>query len=82
MKKLFVFIFLVSFSFAGFSAEKRDLLQKEADEIGLAETLVKSFSELNFPAYKNRDFWDHLPPTLRQQYIRQAERYLLMIGLL
>jgi hypothetical protein len=76
MKKLVVFTFFICFSFLVFSAEKRDILQKEADEIGLAETLIKGFSELNFPAYKNRDFWDHLPQTLRQQYIRQAEKYL------
>ncbi len=63
-------------SLAGFSAEQRDILQKEAEKVSLAQVLTDDFSALGFPAYRNRDFWDHLPPQIRQQYIREAAEYL------
>ncbi len=59
-----------------FSYEKRDILQKESQKIRLSEVLVKDFSELGFPDYKSRDFWNNLPDIIRKQYIEGAERYL------
>lgn len=74
MKKLFL-ILLIVISTDAFSFEKRDILQKESQTIGLSEVLVKDFSEIGFPDYKNRNFWDNLPSTIRQQYIEAAEKY-------
>ncbi len=51
-------------------------MQKEADKIDLALALVKDFSELNFPNYKTRDFWNNLPESIQNEYIKKAERYL------
>ncbi len=76
MKKLFIFILLSCFTFSSFSQEKRDILQKEADKIGIAESLVKNFSELNFPNYSTRDFWDNLPAPVKNKYISEAETVL------
>ncbi len=76
MKKLVLFSMLVCFSFAVFSAEKRDMLQKEASEIGLAQALIKNFAELNFPGYSDRNFWDNLPENIKNEYILEAGKYL------
>lgn len=76
MKKLFILFLLCSFAISSFSEEKRDLLQKEAKEIGVANTLVKDFSEIGFPTYKDRDFWNNLPAAIRKQYIQEAEEAL------
>jgi len=72
--KAFIFLFFLScFSISGFSAEKRDILQKESVNIGLENVLIKDFSEIGFPAYGDRDFWDKIPESLRRQYILEAE---------
>ncbi|MCE4563991.1 heparinase II/III family protein [Maribellus sp. CM-23] len=76
MRNLVVFIVLISFSLHGFAEEKRDLLQKEATKIDLAASLVKNFSELNFPTYENRSFWNNLPAEIRNEYIADAEEAL------
>ena len=60
----------------GFSSDKRDILQNESNEIGLEEVLVKDFSEIGFPTYKDRDFWNGLPEKLKDQYISNAEKRL------
>jgi len=75
--KAFIFLFFLScFSISGFSAEKRDILQKESVNIGLENVLIKDFSEIGFPAYGDRDFWDKIPESLRTQYILEAEEKL------
>jgi hypothetical protein len=74
MKNILLFLLLGCLASTGYSQEKRDILQKEATEIVLAQKLVTGFSELNFPDYKTRDFWDNLPETLRDQYIQEAEK--------
>lgn len=76
MKNLVVLMVLISLSLHGFAEEKRDLLQKEATKIDLAASLVKNFSELNFPTYKNRSFWNNLPAEVRNEYISEAEEAL------
>jgi hypothetical protein len=65
---LFLFITL-----NGISSENRDILQKEASEIEIEKNLVKEFSEIGFPAYNDRDFWEKLPDNLKDQYIKSAE---------
>ncbi len=74
-KKLFLLL-LACFTISGFSAEKRDILQKESNEIGLENTLVKDFSEIGLPTYKDRNFWDEIPENLRKQYMMKAEETL------
>ncbi len=76
MRKFVLFMFLLGVSLYGFTAEKRGLLQKEARRINLAQSLVKNFSELDFPIYRNRGFWDNLPPGIRNKYIKGAEAAL------
>ncbi|MDX2443329.1 MAG: hypothetical protein QNK30_05970, partial [Bacteroidales bacterium] len=73
MKKFTILLLLSCFAASGFSAEKRDLLQKESEEIGLESALITDFSELGLPTYKDRDFWDKIPDKLREQYILEAE---------
>lgn len=75
MKKIGMLILLSCFAISGYSEEKRDLLQKKAVEVGIESSLIKSFSEIGFPTYKKRDFWDGLPQAIRQQYIKAAEEY-------
>jgi hypothetical protein len=76
MKKFAVLFLLCVFAFSSFSVEKRDVLQIEAKTIGLENVLVKNFSELNFPTYNNRAFWNNLPAKLKTQYIQEAEKSL------
>lgn len=76
MKK-FVILFLLScFVISGFSTEKRDILQKESNEIGLENALIKDFSEIGLPTYRDRDFWDKIPENLNKQYLMEAEEKL------
>jgi hypothetical protein len=76
MKNFSVLIIVLCFFITGFSKEQRDLLQKEAKETGLSQALVKNFSEIGFPDYYNRTFWNNIPETFKKQYIDDAEKYL------
>ncbi|MEN8117311.1 MAG: heparinase II/III family protein [Bacteroidota bacterium] len=76
MRVIFILFLLCSFVFSSFSEEKRDILQKEAREIGLENVLLKNFSDIGFPTYQNRDFWDNLPASVRSEYIKKGEEYL------
>ncbi len=76
MKKITVLLILIGFSITGFAAEKRNILQKEATQINLANELIKDFSELDFPTYRSRNFWNDLPEKMREEYIEKAEEYL------
>ncbi len=76
MKKIIILFLLSGFASSGFSSEKRDILQKEANEIELENALIKDFSEIGLPTYRDRDFWDKIPATLTMQYIGEAEKKL------
>jgi hypothetical protein len=76
MKKSIVLFLFSCFAISGFSNEKRDILQKESNEIGMESTLIRDFSEIGFPTYKDRDFWDKLPGNLKKQYVEAAEEKL------
>ncbi|MFW6289447.1 MAG: hypothetical protein ACOC0R_00650, partial [Mariniphaga sp.] len=76
MKKVVLLIVLIAFSVAGYTYENRSVLVKKANEISLAQVLVKDFSEIGFPDYYDRDFWNNLPEAVRQAYITEAENYL------
>ncbi len=73
MNKLFFLFLLSCFAFSSFAEEKRDVLVNEAKSIGLESVLVKDFSEIDFPTYKSRDFWNGLPADLKNQYVKEAE---------
>jgi len=73
MKKSIIFLLFCSTALSTYAAEKREVLQKESNEIGLESALFQDFSELNFPTYKSREFWDELPEVMRKQYISEAE---------
>ena len=73
MKKFTILLLLSCFAASGFSTEKRDLLQKESEEIGLENALIEDFAKIGLPTYKDRDFWDKIPENLRKQYILEAE---------
>jgi hypothetical protein len=57
----------------GESIAQRNILQNEAKEIGIEQSIVKDFSELNLPTYQSRDFWNGLPSSIRNEYIEGAE---------
>lgn len=76
MKKVNIVLLLLAFSIHGFSMEKRDILQKEAVSVGLEGVLINNFSELNFPSYQDRAFWEALPDDFKTQYIAAAESML------
>lgn len=75
MKKNLILALLI-ISVNAFSFEKRDILQKESQSIGLSEVLIKDFAEIGFPNYHDRSFWDKLPNEIKKQYIEAAEQYL------
>ncbi len=76
MKKI-IFLFLLScLAVSGFSAEKRDILQKESNEIGLENALIKDFSEIGLPTYRDREFWNKIPENINKHYIIKAEEKL------
>ncbi len=76
MKTTLFIIFIALFSITAYPNEKRDILQKESERIGMANVLIKDFSEIGFPDYLNRDFWSNLPDIIREQYIEGAEEYI------
>jgi hypothetical protein len=76
MQKLTILLLLCTITFSSFSKEKRDILQKEAKEIGIENVLVKNFTDLGFPTYQSRDFWEGIPEVMKKQYIADAEEYL------
>lgn len=76
MRLFTLLLLLVHFLINVQAAEKRDILQKKASEIGIEASLVKDFSEIDFPTYQSRDFWDGLPNELRRAYIEEAESFL------
>jgi hypothetical protein len=76
MNRVFFLLLLTCFAFSSFAQEKRDVLVKKAKEIGIESVLVKYFSEIDFPTYKSRDFWNGLPANLKKQYVQEAEEAL------
>lgn len=76
MKKLFLLFLLTGFIFSSFSKEKRDVLQKEAEEMGIENVLIKNFSDIGFPTYQSREFWEGIPEVMKKQYIAEAGEYI------
>jgi len=76
MKKTIIVLFLCLAIFSVNAKEQRDILQKEAQEIDIAGAMVKDFSELDFPTYEDRKFWENLPVSIRKEYISEGEKFL------
>ncbi len=76
MNKIALLFILSSIVLSSFSQEKRDLLQNKAKEIGIEKVLINDFSELDFPTYYDRAFWENVPDPVRKKYIQEAEKFL------
>jgi hypothetical protein len=73
MKKTIFTLLLVYLMAPSIYGQGRDVLLRKANELKLEQILFKDFSDIQFPAYKNRDFWNGIPSNLKQEYIRRAE---------
>jgi len=76
--KFYCLLILTFFSFLVLSAQdkERNILAGEAAKIDLAKFLITDNSWNVSPGYKNRKFWESVPPKLREDYIKEAERWL------
>ena len=55
---------------------ERNILTNKAQEIDLVKNLIKDNSWITLPGYKDRQFWQNIPPNIRQAYISDAEKFL------
>ena len=55
---------------------ERNILASEAKAIDLDRSLITDNSWIRLPGYKNRQFWQHLPSNLKEEYIKKAESFL------
>ncbi|MFT6807101.1 MAG: hypothetical protein ACJA01_000319 [Saprospiraceae bacterium] len=76
MKRIFLLLSISILFLLKDSIAQRNILQNEALEIGIEKSIVNNFSDLNFPTYKSRDFWEALPSSIRDEYIENAENSL------
>ncbi len=56
--------------------KERNILAAEAKAIGLSGTLINDNTWNKLPGYKDRQFWEGLSGSIRQEYIINAEAYL------
>jgi hypothetical protein len=74
------FAFLIIFTSYTATAElkpkERNILANEAKAIDLVKVIIADNSWIKLPGYKNRSFWQNLPASIRQEYIKKAEGYL------
>jgi len=55
---------------------ERNILAREAKAIDLPGALINDNSWNRLPGYGDRQFWENLGATVRQEYIKNAESYL------
>jgi len=55
---------------------ERNILANEAKAIDLTKVIITDNSWNRLPDYKARQFWESLPVSIRQEYIKRAEGYL------
>ncbi|MBK7628358.1 MAG: heparinase II/III family protein [Bacteroidales bacterium] len=63
--------------YAELTSKERNILAKKAKAIDLEKVLITDNSWNNLPTYKNREFWQGLPESIRKEYIEKAEEYLV-----
>lgn len=71
-----VFIICLLWSVNSRCAEKRDILQQTYSEQDVAQYLNNGYEWVSYPAYRDREGWDALPPAYRTAYIERGETYL------
>ncbi|WP_020527734.1 heparinase II/III domain-containing protein [Flexithrix dorotheae] len=76
MKILASILILSLLTLSSLTLENENLLQKKADEVNFERQLIQNFSELNYPTYHNREFWEKVPLSIKKQYIENASGYL------
>lgn len=76
MNRLIVFLALLLSSLTATAYEPRNLLQKKANLQQVKTMLVPKSDWIKYPAYANRDSWDHLTGSLKDKIIESGEPYL------
>ncbi len=76
MKKLLLTLGFVAAVFTVHAYEKRDLLQKSATEAEVKQALVMDQKWVPYPAYSDRNGWEALLGSARDQIIKMGERNL------
>ncbi|MBN2667291.1 MAG: heparinase II/III family protein [Bacteroidales bacterium] len=56
--------------------KERNILAAEAKAIGLSGAIINDNTWNKLPGYKDRQFWEGLSGSIRQEYIKNAEAYL------
>ncbi|MFZ2341314.1 MAG: heparinase II/III family protein [Bacteroidales bacterium] len=56
--------------------KERNILATEAKAIGLSGAIINDNTWNKLPGYKDRQFWEGLSGSIRQEYIKNAEAYL------
>lgn len=76
MKNSFLFILFALLALTSYGFTNRNILQNEAQKIGL-DTLIKNeIQPQHFPKYNDREFWNAVPENIANQYIQEAEKVL------
>mgnify|MGYP000864739432 CR=1 FL=1 len=71
-----VFLFVFLHCAAQIKPKERNILAREAIAVNLPEVMIRDNSWITFPGYRDRIFWESLPPGIRREYISKAEEYL------
>lgn len=61
---------------AELNPKERNILAAEAKAIGLSGSIVNDNTWNKLPGYNDRQFWEGLSGSIRQEYIKNAEAYL------
>lgn len=74
---LLIFLLPVSQALkAELNPKERNILAAEAKAIGLSGSIVNDNTWNKLPGYNDRQFWEGLSGSIRQEYIKNAEAYL------
>ena len=76
MRNLFLIFALLVCVIQTKAYEKRDLLQKRADQTQLKSELILNQKWVAYPEYKNRNSWDKLTADAKDEIIRKGEAAL------
>lgn len=73
---LSIFLLSVQTLKAELKPRERNILAAEAKAIGLSGAIINDNTWNKLPGYHDRQFWDGLSVSIRQEYIKNAEAYL------
>lgn len=74
--KFFIFVAGLSFTFLTNAQEKRNLLTDFFTRSFVGESICKDNCWIKYPSYNEREAWTQLPENLRQETIKEGEKYL------